>query len=111
MAKIYIARSSVHGKGVFAAEFIPAGTVIGRYRSRKVALTTEHPHVLIVYDPDTGQELERRLGTNEFRYVNHSTTPNLEMVDDTLEFIANRHIAKGEELTWYYGDEFQEDIS
>ena len=108
--KVYVANSGVHGSGVFAGEFIPAGQVVGKYTSRKVSLRNEHPHVLIVYDLDTGEELERRIGTNNFRYVNHSTAPNLEMIDDTLEFVATRHIAINEELTWYYGDEFEDDM-
>ena len=111
MSKTYVRKSAVHGKGVFAAEFIPAGTVVGKYRSRKVGAGVEHPHVLIVYDEDTGEELERRLGTNEFRYLNHSVAPNLEIIDETLEFVASRHISADEELTWYYGDEFDDDIS
>jgi SET domain-containing protein len=110
MPKIYVANSSVHGSGVFAGEFIPCGTVVGKYLSRRVSLKNEHPHVLIIYDEDTGEELERRIGTNQFRYVNHSIRPNLEMLDDTLEFVATRHIAPNEELTWYYGEEFEADM-
>lgn len=111
MPKTYISTSSVHGKGVFAGEFIPAGTVVGKYKSRLVSSDTDHPHVLVVYDEDTGEELEWHLGTNKFRYVNHSSRPNLEMVDETLEFVALRHIAAHEELTWYYGDEFEQDVT
>lgn len=108
--KIYVSQSSVHGSGVFAGEFIPAGSVVGKYTSRRVSLRNEHPHTLIIYDHDTGEEIERRVGTNKFRYVNHSTAPNLDMIEETLEFVATRHIASHEELTWYYGDEFEADM-
>ena len=111
MTKIYVTDSPVHGKGLFAGEFIAAGTVLGKYKSRRVSGDNEDSHVLIVYDVDTGEELERRMGTNDFRYVNHSASANLEMDAETLEFFATRHISCHEELTWYYGDEFEDDLA
>jgi SET domain-containing protein len=108
--KTLIRKSQIHGKGVYAGENIAKGTIVGRYTSRKVTKRVENEYVLYFYDPDTGEEMERWLGTGKFKYVNHSTKANLEMEDDTFEFVAVRNIADGEELTWYYGDEYQADL-
>lgn len=105
-----IRKSQIHGKGVYAGEDIAKGTYVGRYTSRKVTKRVENEYVLYIYDPDTGEETSRWLGTGKFKYVNHSTDANLEMEDDTFEFIAVCDIADGEELTWYYGDEYQADL-
>jgi len=105
-----IRKSTIHGKGVYAGEDIARGTIIGRYTSRKVSKRVENEYVLYIHDPDTGEETERWLGTGKFKYVNHSATANLEMIDDTFEFVALRNIGDGEELTWYYGDEYQADL-
>ena len=110
MPKVFVAESTVHGQGLFAGEHIRCGTVVGIYESRKVRKTTEHPHILIIYDEDTGEELEHLMGTNDFRFVNHSAFPNMGMCDETLEFIALREISQGEELTWHYGDEYEADL-
>lgn len=107
--RIYLSTSSIHGRGVFAARDFQQGEVVGRYSSRKTKLTAfDNPYVIEVYDDD-GVLLEHRIGTNDFRFINHSTTPNLEMGDD-LVFIAARDIAKDEELTWFYGEEFEQDM-
>ena len=105
----YVARSSIHGKGVFAARDIKKGEVVGHYASRATKIpATRNRYVLEVYDDD-GEFLEFRLGTNDFKYVNHSSSPNLEMWDDDLKMVATRNIRRDEELFWYYGDEFEEE--
>ena len=50
---IYVASSSVHGKGVFASRDIKKGEVLGRYETRKTKLTAEeNPFVVEMYDED-----------------------------------------------------------
>jgi len=110
MPKVFVSNSAIHGRGLFAGEPIRCGAVVGKYKSRKVRKNAEHPHIIIIYDEDTGEEMERRMGTGDFRYVNHSPHPNLGIIDETLEFVALREISKGEELLWHYGDEYEEDL-
>jgi len=106
---IRVRTSEIHGRGVFAAKPFKVGEVVGHYRSRKTKLTAEeNPYVIEVYDEEDVL-VEYRLGTNEFRFINHSSSPNLEMGDD-LEFIALKDIAQGEELTWFYGEEFEAEM-
>lgn len=106
---VYLGKSPVHGKGVFAVRDIWKGEVVGRYESRPTTVSSErNRYVLELYDED-GKFLEYRLGINEFKYINHSSDPNVEMGDE-LEFIALRDIKQDEELLWYYGDEFEADL-
>jgi SET domain-containing protein len=109
MAHVYVASSGIHGRGLFARRSFEPGQLVGRYSSRKTELTSEdHPHVMELYDQDD-ELLECVMGTGNFRFVNHSSSPNLELDDETLEFRAVRYISPGDELTWYYGDEFEAD--
>lgn len=106
---IYVASSSVHGKGVFAARDIKKGEVLGRYETRKTKLTAEeNPFVVEMYDDD-GNLSHHLLGINSWKYINHSKNPNMDMIGDELTMVALRDIEEDEELTWYYGDEFDED--
>lgn len=106
----YVGISPIHGKGVFAARDIKKGEVVGKYATRRTKQTSlQNRYVVEVYD-DEGEFLEYRLGINNLKFVNHSTEPNLEMEDDDLKMVALRDIKKDEELTWYYGDEFENEI-
>ena len=106
----YVGTSPIHGKGVFAARDIKKGEIVGKYATRKTKQTSsENRYVVEIYDED-GELLEYRLGTNNLKFVNHSTDPNLEMEDNDLKMVALRDIKKDEELTWYYGNEFNEEI-
>ena len=106
---VYTAPSGIHGKGVFAARSFKKGDRVGEYRSYPTKVTSEeNPFVIECYDDD-GNLSEYRMGTNAFRFVNHSDDPNLHM-DDDLIFWAVKDIAKDDELTWYYGDEFEADM-
>ena len=109
-ALIYLSNSGIHGQGVFAARSFKKGEVVGRYASRRTKLTAEdNPFVIEVYDEENVL-VEHRIGTNEFRFINHSTTPNVEMNDHTLEFRTIKDIPQDEELTWFYGEEFEADL-
>lgn len=107
MSPIQVRKSPIHGRGLFAAQPFKTGEVVGHYRSRKTRQTAEeNPYVIEVYD-DEDNLVEHRIGLNEFRYINHSTDPNLEMHDDDLKFVAVKDIEEGDELTWFYGPEFE----
>jgi len=107
---IYVTSSLVHGKGVFAARPIKKGEVLGYYKTRKTRLTAEeNPYVVEIYDED-GNLSGHQLGINNFKYINHSPKPNTDMVGDDLEMVALRDIDEDEELTWYYGPEFEESM-
>ncbi len=111
----YLDMSKVHGIGVFAAEEIPARTVVWTYTPGiDVALTAEQvkaqpPHIfaflkryaftmklmpdMYILCPDNG------------RFVNHSEAQNLDD-DGQDQDVARHHIKKGEELTANYHENF-----
>lgn len=106
--KVYVGDSGIHGRGLFARDAFEPGQIVGRYSNKPTKLAAdEHPHVMELYGEDD-ELLKCVMGTGDFRFVNHSSSPNLELDDGTLEFRAVRHINPGDELTWYYGDEFEE---
>ena len=98
---IDIRESAIHGRGLFAAKFIPAGASLGLYEGPRVTEDADDgPHVLWVWvDDETMVGID---GENELRYVNHSTDPNVEFQGP--ELTALRDIERGEELTHHYGE-------
>ena len=92
---VYVEDSPIHGKGLFAKNFIPAGTVIGVVQGEPTA--TDGDHVLWI-DDENGFHVQCDL-----RFINHSDTPNAAYYDD-LEVCAVRDIKPGEEITHDYGE-------
>ena len=94
---VFVGDSSIHGKGLFAKTFIPAGTLIGTLSGKRTA--RDGAHVLWL-DDGTGFRV-----TCELRYINHSKSPNAAYYD-TLEVCAIRDIQPGEEITHDYGGDW-----
>jgi len=89
-----IGLSSIHGRGLFATRFIPAGTTVGILEGHHVV--DDGPHVLWL-DDQRGFHV-----TNDLCFINHSDTPNVAYFDD-LTVGTLRDILPGEELTHFYG--------
>jgi SET domain-containing protein len=108
-----IGRSRVHGVGVVAIRDIPAGTLVFRGESERVAWVSRAavrrlPGGLRSLYEDFGMVWGERIGVPPSLnmlsvgwYVNHSERPNLEAGVDA-RFRALRRIRKGEELTADY---------
>lgn len=109
---VYVSTSPVHGRGVFAGQRISKGTYVGTYEGWDDGEVTwgNSRYVIYHYDESDEEPSTWRVGTNEFRFLNHSDDPNLEM-DEDYHFWATRTIRKGEELTWYYGEEFARELA
>jgi uncharacterized protein len=109
---VYVSTSPVHGRGVFAGQRIKKGTYVGTYEGHDNGDVTwnNSRYVIYHYDDTVEEPTSWRIGTNEFRFLNHSDDPNLEM-DEDYHFWARRTIKKDEELTWYYGEEFAQEVS
>jgi uncharacterized protein len=113
--RIQVRRSGIHGKGVFALQPIPAGTVIieylGEVISWKEALR-RHPHDpaqpdhTFYFHIDDGHVIDANVGGNAARWINHACEPNCEtdQTDDGRVFIkASQDLHPGEELFYDYG--------
>jgi SET domain-containing protein len=99
---VLVQKSRIHGKGVFASRLLSRGSVIGEYdgpvrkrNGRYVLWVEQHCGCWIGID-----------GRNELRYLNHSLIPNAEFRGTLL--VATRDIHPGEEITFHYGDEWED---
>jgi SET domain-containing protein len=113
--KTYVAPSEKHGLGLFAAEDIPAGTVVCTFNPQfDRALDADRLDLLA---PPAREHVRRHgylagrrwwLPVDDMRFCNHSDEPNLVNCDIDLHDRAARDIAVGEELTCDYRS-FDED--
>jgi len=91
--QLRVARSPIHGKGLFANSFIEEGAVIGTIQG---ARTSEDGMYTLWLEEDHAVHM-----LCEFKYINHSNEPNV-VLYDTLEVCALRDIQPGEEITHDY---------
>lgn len=92
---VYVAPSSVHGKGLFARQGLAKGMYIGRYLGPEAQRNGSH--VLWIED---GDGWSGRRGFNRLRYLNHDSRPNAEF--DGFDLYARRTIRCDEEITIDY---------
>jgi uncharacterized protein len=90
--RIEVRQSDVHGRGVYATQFVPKGTRIIEY---------------------TGERTSWEAAPNDARWINHSCDPNCEAAeeDDRIFIDAMRDIAPGEELFYDYALEIDEPVT
>jgi len=112
-----VSSSDVHGRGVYAKEFIPAGTRIIEYTGRRMAWEEAEddendPHTFI-FGLEDGKVINAAIDGNEARWINHSCDPNCEAIEKKGRvFIhAMRDIERGEELSYDYALEIDEPIT
>ena len=97
-----VKKSTIHGRGLFAAAPIPKGARIGAYEGPYAKRNS--PYVLWFEDEEG---VERGIvGRNEIRFVNHSRKPNAEFIGP--ELFARKRIPAGHEITVHYGDDWDE---
>ena len=95
MSKLtYVAESTIHGLGLFAARKITRDSIIGWLKGRP---STEDGSYVLWLNDNEGFEVHCDL-----RYINHSSKPNACYYDD-LSVVALRDIEVGEEITHNYG--------
>ncbi|MFQ5599291.1 MAG: SET domain-containing protein [Candidatus Krumholzibacteriia bacterium] len=94
---IYVKKSSIHGKGLFARQRIGRREYIGCYRGK---VTTRNGRYVLWVLQDDGS-VKGVDGRNSLRYLNHSSRPNAEFWGDML--FAVRVIRPHDEITIDYG--------
>ncbi|MBV9282607.1 MAG: SET domain-containing protein [Chloroflexi bacterium] len=113
LVRTYLDRSSIDGIGIFAAEFIPRGTVVWRFHPVvDVRLTEEQISELAPPSQEQVRKYSYKeiptgryvLSNDDARFFNHSSDPNCfdTGVEGTDVTIARRDIYPGEELTCNY---------
>ena len=112
-----IAPSGVHGRGVYATQFIPEATRVIEYTGQRVswedAPNDENDPHTFNFGLDNGEVINPEIGGNEARWINHSCAPNCEAIeeDDRIFIYAMRDIQPGEELSYDYALELDEPIT
>lgn len=122
---VELRNSKIHNKGIFAITTIPKGTKIIEYVGEKInkeesKKRAEEIEERAKLDPSKGAiylfelnddwDLDGDTEDNYAKYINHSCDPNCEsdIVDDRIWIYAIKEISKGEELSFNYGLEMDE---
>ncbi|MBE2216185.1 MAG: SET domain-containing protein-lysine N-methyltransferase [Opitutaceae bacterium] len=116
-------RSRIHGSGVYARVAIPAGYVIIEYRGERITKAESRRREIArlervrrggdgttyIFRLNARHDLDGRRGGNLSRYINHSCDPNCraDKIRGHIFIIAERDIARGEELSFDYGYGFR----
>jgi hypothetical protein len=107
LVKTRLGKSKIHGLGCFAEEFIPAGTVIGRWDERFDRSFTEEEYGAL--PPEARAFIDRCgykdgglycLNADNTRFFNHADNPNT--IQTATEDVARQDIEAGEEITCNY---------
>ena len=113
--RIQVRRSGVHGRGVYAIDYIQAGETLIEYTGERISwdeAMDRHPHDpsqpnhTFYFHIETGEVIDALHGGNSSRWINHSCEPNCEAdeTDNGRVFIkALRDLLPGEELFYDYG--------
>jgi len=109
-----VRRSSIHGRGVFAAAEIPKGAQIVEYKGKRASWDEalarpdsdpDDPAHTFLFELADGRVIDARVRGHAARWINHSCAPNCVTHEDDAGRVfvaAKRRIALGEELTYDY---------
>jgi uncharacterized protein len=111
--RLFVARSKIHGLGLFAGEDIEWGQRIIEFEGQRLS-AREVRRRQKFYDSigftclmefGNGEGVDGLWGGNESRFINHSLQPNVGAMRDEhrIVFYALDDVAAGEELTFNYG--------
>lgn len=111
-----VKRSPLHGNGVFAARFIPAGTTVFQYAGRRITpeqadakppANPDEPFHTFFFALSSGMVIDGAQRGNDARWINHSCEPNCEAQENEagtrVYVVTLRDIEPGEELFYDYG--------
>ncbi len=111
LVKTRLDRSKNHGIGLFAAQFIPKGTITWKftpkfdicYSVESIELLPPHCKTRFLDQAYLDFKIKKYvLCFDDQRFINHSNKPNIKSTPQMD--IAKRNIEKGEELTCNYED-------
>ena len=115
--RIEVRESGVHGRGVYATQFIAKGDRIIEYTGQRGSWEDapndeNDPHTFL-FGLDSGEVINPEIGGNDARWINHCCDPNCEAIeeDDRIFIYAMRDIEPGQELFYDYAMEIDEPIT
>jgi SET domain-containing protein len=113
--RVRVGPSHISGQGLFAAQEIKQGTKIIRYIGEKITHEESERRLAAgnvnIFGLDERYAIDGSTLKNTARYINHSCEPNChtEQFGNTIWIVAIRDIAAGEELTYNYGYEMNDE--
>jgi len=115
--RIEVGESGVHGRGVYATQFIPKGTRVIEYTGQRISSESapddeSNPHTFN-FGLESGEVINPEIGGNDARWINHCCDPNCEAIeeDGRIFIYAIRDIEPGQELFYDYAMEIDEPIT
>jgi SET domain-containing protein len=121
-SKVRLARSGVHGYGLFARDFLAQGERVIEYvgesitkgeawrreQKRLARLAAGGDGCVYIFDLNQRRDIDGAVPWNLARRINHSCAPNCEIqiVRGHIWVVALRDIAPGEELSYDYGFDY-----
>jgi uncharacterized protein len=114
---LWVGKSRIAGKGLFTAQAIKKGTRILQYIGEKITKAESAKRLaqgnVYVFAFNDYWDIDGRMLRNKARYINHSCDPNCEvhMTSRTIWIVALRDIKTGEELTFNYGYELDDEMA
>lgn len=123
---VRISNSSIHNSGAFARRNIRKGQRIIEYVGKRVsgqeaddvadrdmdeAKNDPSKGSVYIFEVNKDFDIDGNVDWNSAKYFNHSCDPNCEVdiKNDRIFVLATRRIKKGEELTYNYGYEYDDD--
>jgi len=107
---VAVRRSRIDGYGVFAAEPIAAGARIGALTGEAITVAEGRRRAsgrqrIMLVELSASRAIDATRSDDALRFTNHSCRPNalIRVEQGSIEFLALRAIAAGEEITVAYG--------
>ena len=107
---LFVARSSIVGRGLFAGTPIRKGQKIGEFEGEVIGLRESRRRArgraIVAIVELERHALDATASPRGFRFINHSCDANtyIRCTPQRAEFYARRAIRRGEELTADYGE-------
>src|SRR5882724_3987360 len=115
--RIEVRESAVHGRGVYATQFIPEGTSIIEYTGQRVSWEAapddeNDPHTFN-FGLENGEVINPEIGGNDARWINQCCGLRWEAIeeDNRIFIYAVCDIEPGEELFYDFAMEIAEPIT
>lgn len=119
-------KSKIHAYGIFAKQNIPKNTNIIEYIGEKISrkegdrrsekrlkkyLNSKITGSVYIFELNKHYDIDGSPNYNKAKYINHSCNPNceVEITKNRIWIKSIKNIREGEELSYDYGFEFDED--
>ena len=113
---VEVKHSPLHGKGVFATRNIIKGELLVTSHMALIHVNENLPENLATLQFPWTEEYDAICISDAGSFFNHSCKPNAEVTDRDFTnlvqtFVAKTDILKGDEITIYYNDAFEDFVN